>query len=96
MAKISRPAIDFAALQGRIQNQFTGLDPNDPSSWPSFPRYLLCAAVTVAVVVALWFVWLSASDEELMAEKAKEVQLRQRLYQQVDTGCQSGGFEEAA
>ena len=33
--------------------------------------------MTVAVVVALWFVWLSASDEELTAEKAKEVQLRQ-------------------
>ncbi|MBH2009592.1 MAG: type 4a pilus biogenesis protein PilO [Xanthomonadaceae bacterium] len=77
MVKISRPAIDFVALQGRIQNQFTGLDPNDPASWPSFPRYLLCAAVTVAVVVALWFMWLSASDEELTAEKAKEVQLRQ-------------------
>ncbi|MBH2020055.1 type 4a pilus biogenesis protein PilO [Polaromonas sp.] len=77
MVKISRPAIDFSALQGRIQSQFTGLDPNDPASWPAFPRYLLCAVVTVAVVVALWFVWLSASNEELTAEKAKEVQLRQ-------------------
>lgn len=77
MVKISRPAIDFASLQSRIQSQFIGLDPNDPASWPAFPRYLLCAALTVAVVVGLWFVWLSASDEELTAEKAKEVQLRQ-------------------
>lgn len=77
MAKISRPAIDFASLQSRIKSQFTGLDPNDPASWPAFPRYLLCAALTVAVVVGLWFVWLSASDEELTAAKAKEVQLRQ-------------------
>lgn len=76
MAKISRPAIDVASLQRRIESQFTGLDPNDPASWPAFPRYLLCAALTVAVVVGLWFVWLSASDEELTAEKAKEVQLR--------------------
>ena len=76
MVKISRPAIDLAAFQSRIQNQFAGLNPNDPASWPAFPRYLLCAAVTVAVVVALWFVWLSASDEELTTEKAKEVQLR--------------------
>ena len=75
--KTSTPSFDFAAFQSRIQNQFTGLDPNDPSSWPPFPRYLLCAALTVAVVVALWFVWLSAADEELTAEKAKEVQLRQ-------------------
>lgn len=77
MVKISRPAIDFASLQSRIQSQFIGLDPNDPASWPAFPRYLLCLALTVAVVVGLWFVWLSASDEELTAEKAKEVQLRQ-------------------
>lgn len=77
MVKISRPAIDFAGLQSRIQSQFIGLDPNDPASWPAFPRYLLCAALTVAVVVGLWFVWLSASDEELTAEKVKEVQLRQ-------------------
>lgn len=75
--KTSKPSFDFAAFQSRIQNQFTGLDPNDPSSWPAFPRYLLCAALTATVVVALWFVWLSAVDEELTAEKAKEVQLRQ-------------------
>ena len=77
MTKNSRPSIDFSALQRRVQNQFTGLDPNDPSSWPSFPRYLLCAALTAAVVVALWFVWLSTANEEWTAEKAKEVQLRQ-------------------
>ena len=75
--KTSKPSFDFAAFQSRIQNQFTGLDPNDPSSWPAFPRYLLCVALTVAVVVALWFVWLSAADEELTTEKAREVQLRQ-------------------
>jgi type IV pilus assembly protein PilO len=77
MAKISRTALDFADLQSRVKLQFTGLDPNDPASWPALPRYLLCVAVTVAVVVALWFVWLNASDEELTAEKAKEVQLRE-------------------
>ena len=75
--KTPKPSFDFAAFQNRIQSQFIGLDPNDPSSWPAFPRYLLCAALTVAVVVALWFVWLSGADEELTAEKAKEVQLRQ-------------------
>ena len=29
------------------------------------------------VVVALWFSWLNTSDEELTAEKAKEVELRE-------------------
>jgi len=77
MAKNSSSSIDFSAFQSRVYKQFTGLDSNDPSSWPSLPRYLLCAAVAAAVVVALWFVWLSSVDEELTAEKAKEVQLRQ-------------------
>ena len=77
MAKISKPSIDVAALQGSLKAQFTGLDPNDPPSWPALPRYLLCVVVTIAVVVALWFVWLSSSDEELVAEQAKEVQLKE-------------------
>jgi type IV pilus assembly protein PilO len=76
MAKISKNSIDFAAVQSSLRSQFTGLDPNDPPSWPALPRYLLCVAVTIFVVVALWFVWLSASDEELTAEKAKEVKLK--------------------
>ena len=74
--KTSRHSIDFAAYQARVQSQFSGLDQNDPASWPPIPRYFLCFVITVAVVVALWFVWLSAVDEELIAEKAKEVQLR--------------------
>ena len=77
MAKISKNPIDFAAIQGSLKSQFTGLDPNDPPSWPAFPRYLLCVAVAIFVIVALWFLWLSSSDEELTAEKAKEVQLKE-------------------
>ncbi|SFU65068.1 type IV pilus assembly protein PilO [Polaromonas sp. YR568] len=77
MAKIPKPSIDVAALQASLKSQFTGLNPNDPPSWPALPRYLLCVAVTIAVVAALWFVWLSSSDEELTAEQAKEVQLKE-------------------
>jgi len=69
--------IDFVALQENLRSQFTGLDPNDPSRWPALPRYLLCAAVAVMVVVALWFFWLQGVDEELQAETVKEVQLRE-------------------
>lgn len=68
--------IDFAALQGELRSQFTGLNPNDPSMWPALPRYLLCVGVTVVVVVALWFLWLQSVDEELQVETAKEVKLR--------------------
>ena len=77
MAKNLKPSIDFAGMQSTVLDQFTGRDPNDPPSWPALPRYVLCAFVTLSVVVALWFVWLNASDEELTAEKTKEVQLRE-------------------
>jgi type IV pilus assembly protein PilO len=74
---ISIPKIDFAVLQQQMQAQFRGLNPNDPSSWPSLPRYALCLVVTVAVVVALWFVWLSGSADQLEAEHGKELTLRE-------------------
>ncbi|SFC01173.1 type IV pilus assembly protein PilO [Polaromonas sp. OV174] len=77
MAKIAKPSINFTEIQSNLKAQFSGLDPNDPPSWPAVPRYLFCLAVTVFVVVGLWFLWLSTSDEELTAEKAKEVQLRE-------------------
>ena len=77
MAKIPKLDIDFTGIQTSLRSQFVGLDPNDPPSWPALPRYLLCAAVTVFVVVGLWFAWLSSSDEELTAERAVEVKLRE-------------------
>jgi type IV pilus assembly protein PilO len=77
MVNIPKPSIDFAEIKSKLQAQFSGLDPNDPPSWPALPRYLLCVAVTAFVVVGLWFFWLSSSDEELTAAKANEVQLKQ-------------------
>ncbi|HYW56297.1 MAG TPA: type 4a pilus biogenesis protein PilO [Polaromonas sp.] len=77
MANTPKVKIDFSALKDGFKAQFVGLNPNDPPSWPALPRYVLCVFVTVAVVAALWFSWLSSSDEELQAEQAKEVQLRE-------------------
>lgn len=77
MATTPKLNVNFAALQDGLKAQFVGLNPNDPPSWPALPRYLLYVFVTIAVVFALWFAWLSASDEELQAEQAKEVQLRE-------------------
>ena len=68
--------IDFVALQEKLLSQFRGLDPKDPSLWPSLPRYCTYAAVIVSVVAGLWFAWLSDSELELEAEQAKEVKLR--------------------
>jgi type IV pilus assembly protein PilO len=77
MATASAPKIDFAALGQKIQGQFRGLDPNDPSSWPLVPRVALNLALIVAIVVALWFLWITNSADELEAETKKEQTLRE-------------------
>jgi type IV pilus assembly protein PilO len=68
--------VDVAAALRRFGEQFRGLNPNDPSMWPAVPRYALCLAVTALVLVALWFVWLTNSNDELEGERAKEVTLK--------------------
>ncbi len=75
----SKPSmkIDFQAIQEKLLGQFRGLDPKDPSVWPSLPRYSVLLAVMVAVVAGLWFAWLTDSEVELEAEQAKEVKLRE-------------------
>ena len=83
MAKIPKFNVDFSSLQNGLKAQFTGLNPNVPPSWPAIPRYRLCVAVTVAVVVALWFAWLSSSEEDLTAEVATEIKLREDFSKKV-------------
>lgn len=68
--------VDIAAAVRRFGDQFRGLNPNDPSVWPAVPRYALCAVVTLLVVGALWFLGLTNSNDQLEAERAKEVALR--------------------
>jgi type IV pilus assembly protein PilO len=77
MATKATSRIDFAAFQRALVAQFRGLNPNDPSSWPLLPRAALCLALAAAIVVALWFLWLNGSADELEAEQKKEVVLRE-------------------
>ena len=69
--------LDLAAFQQKLTSQCRGLNPNDPPSWPILPQALLFLFVIVAIVVALWFAWLSSSDAELEAEQKKEISLRE-------------------
>lgn len=75
-SKRSLPKVDVGVALQRFSEQFRGLNPNDPSVWPAVPRYALCLAVTAFVLVALWFVWLTNSNDELEAERGKEVTLK--------------------
>ena len=69
--------IDFVHLQNSIANQFKGLNPSDPGSWPSLPKYLVYFLVMLATVGVLWMVWLSGANEALATEEAKELTLRE-------------------
>jgi len=68
--------VDIKAWFESAADQFRNLDTRDPSSWPNLPKFGLYLLVTVAVVVALWFVWLSDTSDELTLEQEKEVKLR--------------------
>ncbi len=77
MASKSLPSFDFQAFQAKLQSQFSNLDPRDPAAWPSLPRYGLFLVTALVVIIVLWFLWLSGSQDELQAEQAKEVKLRE-------------------
>jgi type IV pilus assembly protein PilO len=77
MAKSPKINVDLKSIQDRLRSQFSGLDLNDPSQWPSVPRNLLFVFVCVAVIAGLWFAWLKSVDEELLAEQARELTLRE-------------------
>ncbi len=68
--------VDFADLQRRLVAQFSDLDPKDPSMWPAVPRYSLFVVTAIVVVVALWFLWLSGSQDILVQEQETEIKLR--------------------
>ena len=70
------PRADAPAMQEKIAAQFRNLNPNDPASWPMVPKVALYAALATAIVVALWFTWLTNSADELAAKQAEEQTLR--------------------
>lgn len=67
----------MAELQETLRSQFSNLDPRNPVLWPALPRYGLFLLVAVAVVVLLWFLWLSGEDDILTQAREKEVKLRE-------------------
>lgn len=71
----------LAELRGfdfqRLQQDFKGLDPNDPGVWPLAPRVAVFLALFVATIAAAW--WFDWRDQALILEQrqAEEQQLRE-------------------
>jgi len=69
--------IDLSELTSHLSTQFQGLDFHNPSAFPVVPRYALLLAIALAVVVFLWFIWLSSLSSQLATERDRETKLRQ-------------------
>jgi type IV pilus assembly protein PilO len=68
--------IDVRSLGESVKRQFVGLDGNNPASWPSLPKNLLYIFTCAAIVLGLWWFWLSSVNDELLAEQQTEQTLR--------------------
>jgi type IV pilus assembly protein PilO len=91
MATKSKTAnVDLNSVFEGAASQFRGLNPNEPGQWPLLPKTLTFAAVSLAMVVAGWFVVLSSVHDELDIELNREPTLkadyRNKLAQAVNLG----------
>jgi type IV pilus assembly protein PilO len=77
MASTKKINLDIKRYVDSFAAQFRNLDTKDPSSWPSAPRYAVFLALATTLVVILWFVWLSDTKDNLIAEQEKELKLRE-------------------
>jgi type IV pilus assembly protein PilO len=76
MAKASTPSFDVAsAVEGALA-QFRGLNPNEPGQWPLLPKIAACTAAAAGVLVAGWFLLLSAATDELQSQRDREPTLK--------------------
>lgn len=76
MVKLKEHTVSISERFEKVQRQFSGLDPKDPSLWPAFPRALLCGFIAVVVAVISWFTFLQDYEGQLDGERNKEVELR--------------------
>lgn len=65
-----------AAPRPSLRAQFAGLDLRDPSVWPLLPRLVLCVAVALCIVVAVWFGLVVASADELRVAEDQVTRLK--------------------
>lgn len=75
MKKISID-VNFAAMQAKLQAQFSDLDPNDPSRWPVVPKASALLVVFAVIFGLLWYAWLDGLSVELETDQQKEIELR--------------------
>ena len=76
MATATKFNVDLNSVFANAQQQFRGLNPNEPGQWPLLPKLATFAAVAAAVVALGWFLVLTDKHDELEAERNREPGLR--------------------
>lgn len=76
MAKASTLNFEMSSFVDNAAAQFRNLNPNQPGQWPALPKAAAMLAAAALVVVAGWFLILSASTEQLEASRAQEPKLQ--------------------
>ncbi|MBL8419440.1 MAG: type 4a pilus biogenesis protein PilO, partial [Dechloromonas sp.] len=72
----SLPKIDFQA----IADEFRGLNPNDPGSWPQLPKIAALLGILLVLTVAgWWFLWSDQLAELELKQKEEETLKQQYL-----------------
>lgn len=75
--------IDLNAWFEQAQEQFRGLNPNEPGQWPILPKLLTFFVTALAVVALGWFALLSTQSDELQGERDKEPRLKEEYRSKV-------------
>ncbi|MGC9162484.1 MAG: type 4a pilus biogenesis protein PilO [Thiomonas sp.] len=78
MATSPLSKIDLRGMFEDIAAQFRGLNPNDPGTWPKWPRYTVFAAAFVFTLGLGWYLWLSDTRDQLTTAQQEEVTLREQ------------------
>ena len=69
--------IDLNAWFADAQEQFNGLNPNEPGQWPVLPKVLSYVAAALAVLLVGWYFFLSPVSDELASARSTEATLKQ-------------------
>lgn len=75
--------IDLNAWFEDAQEQFRGLNPNEPGQWPILPKLLSFIVTGLLIVTLGWFALLSSQSDELQAERDKEPSLKEEYRSKV-------------
>ena len=84
---------DLNAWFASAQEQFSGLNPNEPGQWPWLPKAAAFLAVCLAALGLGWFLLISDQVDQLEAAREREPVLKADYK---DKLAQAPGFDKSS